>query len=225
MATSGTYTFNMDVHAIIEKAHEKCGLELQTSEQLRSARTNLDLLLIRWINDGVNLWTMDQLEIPMTAGTQSYTLDTKYVDILDAVIRDSDNNDTSNYRISLSEYLNRPSKDDTGKPIQHTLERNSTGGHTLYVWPTASDSTSYTFVAWAIRYIEDAGEYTDNIDIPKRFLPALIYGLAYEVAMDNPLKVDPVLRAEIKQGYIEAFASARMEDRERASLFITPSAR
>jgi hypothetical protein len=224
MATSGTFAWSLDVATVIEEAYSNCDIELRTAYQLNSARTSLDMLLTEWVNDGVNLWLMDQLTVPLTTGTESYTLDAKYVDLIDAVTRDSNNTDTDNFRITMSEYLNRPTKSTTGKPVQHTLERNSTGGHTLYMWPTAEDNT-YSFVAWAIRYAEDAGAYTNNVDTPRRFLPALVFGLAYKLALKNPKEVTPEIRAELKNEYGRIYEAAREEDRERASLFIVPGRR
>ena len=222
MATSGTFTWSLDVAEIIEEAYAHCDIELRTGWQLKTARRSLDMLLTEWVNDGVNLWLMDQLTVSLTTGSQSYTLDPKYVDLIDAVTRDASNLDTENFRITMSEYLNRPNKATTGRPVQHTLERNGTGGHTLYVWPTAEDNT-YSFVAWAIRYAEDIGAYGNTVDTPRRFIPALIYGLAYRLSLKNPKEVDPGLRAELKGLYNQVYAKAQEEDRERTSLFLIPA--
>lgn len=224
MATSGTFTWTLDIADIIEEAYENCGIELTTGYQLRTARRSLNLLLTEWVNEGVHLWMLDEITIPLTTGTESYTLDAKYVDIVDAVTRDSVNVDIENTRITMSEYLHRPTKATTGKPTQHTLERNSAGlGHTLYVWPTAIDNT-YSFVGWFIRYPEDiSNDYTNNPDTPRRFLPPLVMGLAHKLALKNPEKVDAAHRAEIKVEYDRMFRQAREEDRERASFYIVPA--
>lgn len=221
MTTSGTYTWALDIGEIIEEAYENCEIELRSGYQLKTARRSLNLLLTEWINDGVHLWTMDQLTVPLTTSTQSYTLDTKYVDIIDAVTRDSNGTDIENTRITLSEYLHRPTKSTTGKPTQHTLERNATGGHTLYIWPTAVDNT-YSFVAWAIRYPEDVEVYSENVDTPRRFLPPLVLGLAYKLALKNPSTVSVDHREALKRDYDLMFMKAREEDRERASFYILP---
>lgn len=224
MASSGTFTWNLDVVEVIEEAYETAGLELLTAFDLISARRSLNLLLTEWMNDGVNLWTMDQLTVALTTSTQSYTLDAKYTDLLDAVTRDADSIDVENRRLSLSEYLHRPNKATTGQPIQHALERNASGGHTLYIWPTAADNT-YTFVAWAIRYMHDVDDYTDNFDIPRRFLPPLVLGLAHKIALKRSEEVTPQLRAELKNEYIGTYQAAMFEDRERASLYLLPDNR
>ena len=223
MATSGTFTWSLDIAEIIEEAYENCGLELRTGYHLKTARRSLNLLLTEWINDGVHLWTMDQVTVALTTSTQSYTLDAKYVDIIDAVTRNSSNVDVENTRITMSEYLHRPTKSTTGVPTQHTLERNSTGGHTLYVWPTATDDT-YSFVGWFIRYPEDVtNDYTDNPEVPRRFVPALTLGLSHRLAIKNPKTVELEHRLDLQRMYDIAFAKARDEDRERASFYVLPS--
>lgn len=228
MATSGTRTFNLDIQEIIEEAYEQIGFMDTTGEDLRTAIRTLDLMLLDWVNDDVPLWGVSQFTVALTQDTQSYTLDASYVDIIDAVIRDSNNNDISATRLSMSEYLDRPRKDTSGRPIQYMVERNASGGHTLYVWPVASDGT-YTFVAWGLRYLEDAGDdYTNNVDVPRRFLPALCAGLAYNLAkkkmMSNPeaiLAILPTLKAD----YESTYQNAKWEDRERSNLYVRPQTR
>jgi hypothetical protein len=223
MATSGTYAFNLDIEEIIEESYEQIGIQYKRGEELRSARRSINLLLLDWINDNVPLWSVDQLTIPLTQDTQSYTLDPQWVDILDAVIR-KDGTDVTATRLSMAEYLSRPTKATSGRPIQFTIERNASG-HTLYVWPVASDDT-YTFVCWGIRYLEDVGAYTNNLEIPKRFLPALCAGLAYSLAkkklMENPEIIGPLLPL-LKADYKDIYQKAKEEDEERADLFLLPA--
>lgn len=238
MATSGTYTFNLDIAEIIEEAYDRCGLEIRGGYDLRSTRRSLDLMLLEWSNRGVNLWTVDQATVTMVDGTNTYTLDSQWSDVMDAVMRDTSgtsNVDTTMERLSMSEYLQYPTKSTPGDPVEYTIERNSTGGHTLYVYPTPDDST-HEFVMWGIRYTQDAGDYTDNPDVPRRFLPALVSGLAYWVAVKNPAKysqdpggqpvliggVDNQKRAELKAVYEEEFEAAKFEDHERSSLYVVP---
>lgn len=222
MATSGTYTFALAIDEVVEEAYEQAGLELRGGYDLSTARRSLNLLLTEWMNEGVNLWTMDQLTTSLADGTSSYTLDARYVDLLDGIVRDSDSIDTNTTRISLSEYLGRPDKaQESAQPTHWALERNSSGGHTLYVWPTPDNST-HSFIAWAIRYIQDIGAYTNNADIPRRFLPSLIAGLAWHIAIKNPAKVPMEHRKDLQARYQEIFEKARMEDRERTSFYILP---
>ena len=227
MATSGTYTFDLDIEEMVEEAYEQIGIAYKRGEELRTARRTLNLMLLDWVNDNVPLWCIDQLTVALTTGTQSYTLDPQWLDVLDVVIRDSDGTDVTATRLSMSEYLSRPTKDTQASPIQYTTERNADGGHTLYVWPTAPDNT-YTFVAWGLRYMQDIGDYTNTVDIPRSFLPALCAGLAYGLAKkkirENPETIIPMLPI-LKGDYLEAYDKAKGEDRERANLFILPSLR
>jgi hypothetical protein len=235
MATSGTFNFNLDIYEIIEDAYERCGIELKTGYQLTTAARSLDLLLTEWTNRGINLWSMDQTESAIVVNDQSITLDPKFVDVVDAVMRNSSSVDNTMNRITLSAYLNYPDKTQTGKPSQYAVERNSNGGHTVYFYPAAD--TSYTMVSWTIRYSEDIGVYTNNPEVPRRFVPALVSGLAYYLANKNPAKyeldstgrpyvtkgVDINRRQELLGAYDVDFAAAKQEDHERASLFIVPS--
>ena len=87
MATSGTQTFNIDASDIIEEAYERCGLEVRTGYDARTARRSLNILMSDWSNRGINLWTVKEATQTLTKGTASYTLDPYTVDVLDAVIR------------------------------------------------------------------------------------------------------------------------------------------
>ena len=194
MATSGTHTFNLDTAHIIEEAYERIGQQPKTGNDLKTARRSLNLLLTKWVNDGVNLFTLDLTTTSLTKDVNHITLSaSQYLDVLDGAIRD--NSDTSNpqdisiERISLDEYLNIPTKNDTGKPVQFAVERNSqftsagTATHKIYFWPIP-DQTYYQFTSWTIRYPQDVtATYTQNPDIPRRYLPALISGLAVELAV------------------------------------------
>tara|TARA_R110000803_G_scaffold80261_1_gene146031 strand:+ start:1332 stop:2027 length:696 start_codon:yes stop_codon:yes gene_type:complete len=226
MATSGTYAFDLEIEEVIEEAYEQIGIEYKTSEQLRTARRSLNLMLLEWVNDDVPLWGIDQTTIALTTDSQSYAVDAQWVDFIDVVIRDSNSVDVSATRLSMSEYLSRPTKATQGKPIQYCIERN-TSGNTLYVWPVASDNT-YTLVAWGLRYLQDVGDYDNTMDVPRRFLPALCAGLAYNLAKKNlaknPEVIVPLLNP-LKADYKEIYEGAKWEDRERANLYLLPTRR
>lgn len=222
MATSGTYTFTLAIDEIIEEAYEQAGLELRGGYDLSTARRSLNLLLTEWVNEGINLWTMDQLTTTLTDGSASYTLGARYIDLLDAVVRDADDLDTMATRISLSEYLGRTDKtQEAAKPVHWALERNALAGHTLYVWPTPDNST-HSFIAWAVRHIQDIGVYTNDAEVPRRFLPALVAGLAWHLAIKNPAKVPMEHRKDLEARYASMFEKARLEDRERTSFHVVP---
>jgi len=229
MATSGTYTFNLDTAHIIEEAYERIGQQTKTGNDLKTARRSLNLLLTKWVNDGVNLFTLDLTTTSLTKDVNNITLSaSQYLDVLDGAIRD--NSDTSNpqdisiERISLDDYLNIPTKNDTGKPVQFAVERNSqftnagTATHKIYFWPIP-DQTYYQFTSWTIRYPQDVtATYSQNPDIPRRYLPALISGLAVELAV----KFAPDRLNILKPLYDEEWMKAKEEDRERVSFYVQP---
>lgn len=240
MASSGTYAFDLDIHEVIEEAYELCGLDNVGGYQLKTALRALNLVLTEWINKGVNLWTLEQVTTSILANTANYTLDSKYVDIIDAVIRDtvpSPDLDITANRVTLSEYLGFSNKSLIGSPTQYALDRNAGTGHTLFIYPVPNVST-YQLISWTITYPEDAGKYTDSPGTPRRFYPALVYGLAYNIALKNPPLyqmtgeggsrpsriggVSKDHRLELKANYTQAFEEAAEEDRERASFFLVP---
>lgn len=232
MTTSGTTLFNLDIADIIEEAYERAGYEARTGYDARTARRSLNLLLSDWSNRGVNQWTVQEVSTPLTNGVNEYALGTDTVGILEAVIRDTsngNNSDTECDRISFEEYLNYPDKDVTGHPVQFALLRGR-DNPTLFLYPTPSQTTFF-FVHWRIRQMEDVDAMAQDADVPNRFLPALVAGLAWELAMKKPTnstteetirRADAAKLRDLKTNYEELFARAADEDRDRASLFIIP---
>jgi len=221
MTTSGTATFNLDLQEIIEEAGERCGYEIRTGYDFRTARRSLNLLFMDFANRGLNMWTFEQLSIPLVAGTETYLLPTDTVDVLDAVIRTGTGltqSDLAISRIPLPTYQSIPNKTSTGRPIQMFIKRFITPEITF--WPTPDAVTPYTFVYWRLRRIQDAGEGVNDQDIPFRFMPALVAGLAYYMAMKIPGALDrlPVLKGQ----YDEAMQMAMDEDRDKSPIRWVP---
>jgi hypothetical protein len=172
VTTSGTSGFNLDLNDIIEEAFERCGVEVRTGYEHRTARRSLNLLTIEWANRGINLWTIEQGSIPMVQGQIVYTLPVDTIDLLDQVIRTQtgvNQTDINISRISVSTYATIPNKNTQGRPIQVWIDRQSgatepTGvaAPEIYVWPTPDQSNFYTFVYWRLRRIQDAGNW--NLD-------------------------------------------------------------
>jgi hypothetical protein len=223
----------MSLNDIVEEAYERCGTELRTGYDLRTARRSLNLLLTEWSNRGINLWTMDSQSIPMVYNTGTYTLPNDTVDILDSVIRTYtgiNQSDISISRISESTYSTIPNKNALGRPIQVWINRlsgatyPSTGvaNPTITVWPLPDQSNYYTYVYWRLRRIQDAGSGVETQDIPFRFLPALIAGLTYYLAQKIP-DAFPRL-ADLRAIYEETWQNAADEDREKASIRLVPRA-
>jgi hypothetical protein len=223
MATSGTATFNLDLAEIVEEAFERCGSELRTGYDLKTARRSLNLLFADWANRGVNMWTFEQGTQTLTPGTATYNLPTDTVDLLEHVIRTGAGNvstqaDLTITRISVSTYATIPNKLQQGRPIQIWIERLNTPRFT--VWPVPDDSQTYQLVYWRLRRIQDAGNGTNTMDMPFRFLPCMVAGLAYYLSMKVPGAMDRM--QSLKAQYDEAWEIAATEDREKAAVRFVP---
>jgi hypothetical protein len=225
MATSGTATFNLDLNEYVEEAFERCGAELRTGYDLRTARRSLNLLFADWSNRGINMWTIEQGQQVLTAGTNTYTLPADTVDLIEHVIRTGAGNvstqtDLTITRISVSTYSSIPNKLQQARPIQIWINRQAAAPQ-FTVWPTPDNSQTYTLVYWRLRRIQDAGAggtYTQ--DIPFRFLNALVSGLAYYLSMKIPGAMErmQVLKAQ----YDQDWDLASTEDREKAAVRFVP---
>jgi hypothetical protein len=231
---SGTTTFNPNLNEVVEEAFERCGAELRTGYDLRTATRSLNLMFMDWANRGINLWTMDlSYQQALTPGVATYTLPVDTVDLLDHVIRTGSGTtqqDINITRISSSTYLMIPNKNATGRPIQVWINRLSgqtaAGGSTttyqptITVWPTPDSSTTYTFVATRLRRIQDAGTGLNIQDMSFRFWPAMMSGLAYYLSLKIPGAAErmPMLKAM----YDEDWQRAADEDREKAAIRFVP---
>lgn len=230
MTTSGTATFNLDLNNLLEEAFERAGAEMRTGYDLKTARRSLDLMTIEWANRGVNLWTIEQGSIPMVQGQISYNLPVDTIDLIDHVIRTqsgTQQTDININRISVDTYATIPNKNVQGRPIQVWIDRQSGATEpsgvaypTINVWPAPDQSNYYTFVYWRMRRIQDSGTGVTTQDIPFRFLPAMVAGLAFHLSVKLP---DGMNRMPmLKQMYDEAWQLASDEDREKAPLRIAP---
>ena len=224
MATSGTATFNPEIVEIVEEAYERCGLELRSGYDLKTARRSLDIMAAEWSNRGINLWTVESGTLSLTTGTATYTLPADTIDLLETVIRTgsgSDQQDLSINRISVSTYATIPNKNNQGRPIQIYVDRQATPK--VSVWPTPDSSTTYTLAYWRLRRIEDAGRAGSNTyDVPSRFIPCLVAGLAYHIATKRPeVGLDRV--TFLKAAYDEQFTLAADEDRDKSSIQFAPN--
>jgi len=224
MTTSGTSSFSLDLSEIVEEAFERCGAELRTGYDLRTARRSLNLLFADWANRGINLWTVDQGSITLVPGTATYDLPIYTVDLLEHVIRTGAGNastqaDLNITRISVSTYATIPNKLTQARPIQVYIDRLSPTP-TITVWPTPDNSQTYTFVYWRLRRIEDAGNGVNTMDVPFRFLPCMIAGLAAYLSLKVPggLERNQMLQAQ----YDAAWELAAGEDREKAAVRFVP---
>jgi len=230
--TTDSTDFNLDLNTLIEEAFERCGQELRSGYDFRTARRSLNLLTIEWANRGINLWTIEQGSQVLTYNVGNYNMPVDTIDLLDHVIRtgtDTNQTDINITRISVSTYATIPNKNATGRPIQVWFQRK-TGATSatnviqypqIHVWPKPDNSQTYTFVYWRLRRIQDAGNGINGQDIPFRFLPCMVSGLAYYLSMKLP-DVDPARRMELKADYEQQFQLAADEDREKASIRFVP---
>lgn len=224
MTTSGTTAFTLDLTEVVEEAFERCGSELRSGYDLRTARRSLNLMFAEWANRGVNMWTVEQGSIPMVQGTATYTLPTDTVDLLEHVIRTgagvaATQADLNITRISVSTYATIPNKLQQARPIQVYINRQE-AAPTITVWPVPDGAQTYTFVYWRLRRLQDAGNGVNTMDVPFRFLPCMVAGLAYHLSM----KVDGGLERSqmLKMQYDEAWDMASTEDREKAAVRFVP---
>ena len=308
MATTGTTAFNLTMNDLVEEAFERCGKELRSGYDFRTARRSVNLLTIEWANKGINLWTIEQNQFVMNTGQAIYPLPVDTIDILDAVTRQYNGgqinqSDINISRISESTYITIPNKNAYGRPVQMWVNRQSgnvasipqaalasTGttppvsatdttitlvdasnlptqgfvnidnetigyqniignqilnawrgqngttatshnaGAQVYVnnlpcvnvWPTPnSPGNQYTFVYYRMRRLQDAGDGINTEDVPFRFIPALVAGLAYHLSIKLE-GVDPNRITGLKMAYDEVFQQAADEDREKASIRFVP---
>ena len=228
MATSGTTAFNPDFTEIAEEAFERAGREMRSGYDLRTARRSMNLLTIEWQNRGINMWTIDEGTINLVQGTGTYALPADTIDIMEQLIRTgsgspSTQQDISVSRISVSTYSSIPNKLSQGRPVQVWVDRGR-DNPSINVWPIPDQGTAenpyYIFKYWRLRRIEDAGDGVNTADMNFRFLPTLMAGLAYYIAMKDPDLVSrvPMLQAE----YALQFELAAGEDREKASVRLIP---
>ena len=223
MATSGTTAFDLSIEEIIQEAYERCGMATTSGYSLRSARTSLNLLFAEWANRGIHLWKVSLNENLLVSGQAEYAVDGNVSDVLEAFVSTTaaaansvNTQDVSLSKIDRSAYAALPNKLALGQPSQYYVDRQEIPKIYLYQAP---DLNTYTYLKYyVIKRIEDAGAYTNDADIVFRFLPCMVAGLAYYLAMKN----SPQLVQQNKLIYEDQLKRALDEDGQRASTFITP---
>ena len=215
MTTSSSTDFELAVDDYIEEAFERCGLEIRTGYDLKTAKRSLNLMLAEWANRGLNQWTIVQRTQALTAGDSEYDLGTDVIDVLSVVVRRS-GTDFNMSRISRDTYLSIPNKTTTGRPTQYFLDRQITPN--LKIWLTPENSTDVIHYD-ALTRIQDADTMQNTLEVPFRFYPCLAAGLAYYISF----KRAPERIQLLKNVYEEEFDRAMAEDRDRSSFTIAPS--
>lgn len=221
MATSGTTDFNLSIDEIVEEAYERIGIRSNSGYDIKSARRSLNILFSEWGNRGVHLWKVKLYDQPLTTGQAAYTTPSDCSDVLEAYVSTSESITSSTQDISLtkidrSAYAGLPNKGQTGQPTQYYVDRQTTPTISLYLAP---DANTYTFLKYYyIQRIQDAGSYTNDADLPYRFIPCMVSGLAYYLAQKrSPERIDL-----LKMAYEDEFKRALDEDGQRTSLYISP---
>ena len=226
MAVSGSKDFEPDVAEYVEEAFERCGLELRTGYDLRTARRSMNLMLAEWANRGLNQWTIQQNTIAMVKDQTVYNIDstngTAAIDVLDVFVRETIQGNATDIplsRMSRAEYSHLATKSTTGKPNQFFIDKQITP--TITVWPAPDKNTTYTLYCNTLTRMDDADAGANTLQMPFRFYPCLVAGLAYYLA----LKKAPEKVQLLKGLYEEEFTRALSQDEERASFRVSPDLR
>lgn len=225
MTTSGVATLEFDVNEILQEAWERAteGGDLRSGYQLRTARRSLNLLMQSWANIGLNLFTIEEIAVPLVAGTATYTLPADTVDLIEHVYRTGTGPtqvDLDVSRISVSTYATMSNKNTQGRPNQIYINR-LTAAPTITLFPVPNQTA--TLQCWRLRRIQDAVTGANTMDMPFRFVPALIANLAYMIAQKVPGGSARV--PELKALADEQLRLAMDEDRDRSSVMLVPRIR
>lgn len=211
-----------DISELFEEAFERAGLEMRSGYDLKTARRSLNMLTLEWQNRGLNLFTIESGTQALTAGTAEYTMPTDTIDLIEHQLRTGSGTsqiDTALERISVATYAQQTNKNLQGRPTQIYVHRGASDV-TVTVWPVPS-SSDYTLAYYRLKGVDGLSSgIAGSAAVPPRFIPALVAGLAFHIAMKKPdaLPRAPALQAE----YERQFALAASEDEERASWHLTP---
>jgi hypothetical protein len=230
--TSGTATFEkgFSISDIVEEAYERLGIQGVSGYQLKSARRSLNILFQEWANRGLHYWEVannnitlvaDQAEYTMFRSTSDGTSSTTAVygvdDVLEASYRNS-NVDTPLTKINRSQYQALSNKTSTGTPSQYFVQRFIDKiTITLYLTPGSSEAGKFLNYYY-VKRIQDAGDYTNDADVPYRFVPCMTAGLAYYLAIKNA----PDRVQMLKMLYEDELQRALAEDGSSSSTYISP---
>ena len=233
MATSGTTTFEttFSISDIVEEAYERIGIQGVSGYQLKGARRSLNILFQEWANRGLHYWEVANNNITLVSGQATYTMfrstsdgtsDATAIygvdDVLEASFRNSSNVDTPLTKINRSTYQALSNKTSTGQPTQYFVQRLTDRiTITLYLTPGSSEAGKFLNYYY-VKRIQDAGDYTNEADVPYRFVPCMTAGLAYYLAV----KFAPERVQMLKMLYEDELNRALQEDGSSSSSYITP---
>jgi len=218
MATSGTRAFSLDVATAIEEAYELAGLEARTSYDAVTARRSMNIMFADWSNRGIQMWEVTKVELTLTEGTNEYTINSYDIDILDAYIQKTVSGIVTDYpldRIDRNEYVGVPNKATKARSTEFWLERKKSP--VIHLYPTPENSTD-KLIYYVWRTIEDAAASLNDVDIPTRFMPCLVSGLAYYLCIKKNVQKLPV----IQDLYERDLANALRYDEDRSNIRLVP---
>ena len=208
---------------LFEEAYERAGLEMRSGYDLQTARRSLNMLTLEWQNRGLNLFTIESGTEALVAGTATYTMPTDTIDLIEHQLRTgsgTSQNDRRLERISVSTYAQQSNKALTGTPTQIFVQRLPSSV-TATLWPVPDGTQSYTLFYYRLKGIDGLATGVGTTpQVPPRFVPALVSGIAYHIAMKKPQANDRL--AMLKQEYEEQYNLAAGEDEDRSSFFIRP---
>ena len=232
MATSGTTTFEsgLSISDIVEESYERIGITGVSGHQLKSARRSLNILFQEWANRGLHYWEVANNSITLVDGQATYTMfrstadgtsDATAVygvdDILEASYRNS-NVDTPLTKISRSQYQAFSNKTSKGTPSQYFVQRFIDKiTVTLYLTPGSTEAGNFLNYYY-VKRIQDAGAYSNEADVPYRFVPCMTAGLAYYLSIKNA----PDRVQMLKMLYEDELQRALQEDGSSSSTYISP---
>ena len=218
MATSGTRTFSLDVATAIEEAYELAGLEARTSYDAVTARRSMNIMFADWSNRGVQMWEISKVELTLTEGDNDYSINAYDIDILDAYIQRTVNDIVTDYpldRIDRNEFIGIPTKATKARPTEFWLERLKTP--VIHLYPTPENSTD-KLIYYVWQRIQDSSASLNDVDIPSRFIPPLVSGLAYYLCLKKNIQKLGV----IKEQYEQDLMNALKYDEDRSSTRLVP---
>ena len=197
MTVSGSKDFELDVADYVEEAFERCGLEVRTGYDLKTAKRSLNLMLADWANRGLNQWTIKQRTVTMVPGDGDYDLGQDVIDVLSVVVQ-RDGTDYSLERLSRDGFLTIPNKTTQGRVNQFFLDRQITP--VLKLWPVPDNNTDVVYYD-ALTRMDDADIYTNTMDMPFRFYPCLAAGLAYYISIKRAPQRVQLLKAVYEEEF------------------------
>jgi len=219
MTTSGTYAFNPSLGEIVLYAYQNIGIRPTSvlQEHMESARMATNMMLSRFSNQGVNLWCVDLVTVPLIEGQATYAVDSNTIMVLDAYTTTDSGIDRVIMPISRTEYASYPNKTQQGFPTSYWFDRLISP--TITLWPVPDGSSATTLKYYRVRQIQDANlQNGENTEIPYRWLECFADGLAYRLARIWSPQMAQMLKAQADESYQIAAA----QDVEAVPTYISP---